>query len=267
MTSVHSEMVEDGLHLLTLDRPNRLNAMNAALIADLHRELDRLASNEAVRVLIVTGAGRGFCSGLDLTEGATPAEHASRSVFRRSWATQESIAALIPQLRDLPFPTIAAVNGAASGGGLALALGCDIRVAAASARFNVAFIRVGLSACDIGVSWLLPRVIGAGRAWELMLTGRLIDAEEAERIGLVVRVVPDGTVVASALETARLVAANSPFGVRMTKQVMWSQLEISSLHAGIDMENRTQVMTTQSGDLPEAMRAFAEKRAPRFTGE
>jgi enoyl-CoA hydratase len=130
----------------------------------------------------------------------------------------------------------------------------------------VAFIRVGLSACDIGTSWLLPRLIGASRAWELMLTGRFIDAEEALRIGLVVRVVDDGAVVDAALDTARLIAANSPFGVRMTKQVMWSQLEIGSLHAGIDLENRTQIMSGQTGDVAEAMRAFAEKRPPVFKG-
>ncbi len=155
---------------------------------------------------------------------------------------QKFIAGLVPKMRSVPQPIIAAVNGAASGGGLALALASDVRIAAQSARFNVAFIRVGLSGCDIGVSWMLPRLIGASRAFELLLTGRLIDAAEADRIGLVTRVVPDGSVVDSALETAELIVGNSPFGVRMTKEVMWSQLEIGSLQAGIDLENRTQVL-------------------------
>jgi enoyl-CoA hydratase len=159
---------------------------------------------------------------------------------------------------------IAAVNGPAAGGGLALALASDVRIAAESARFNVAFVRIGLSGCDIGVSWLLPRLVGASRAFELMLTGRLIDAAEADRIGLVVRVVPDGSVVDAALETAELIAANSPFGVWMTKEVMWSNLETGSLHAGIDLENRTQILTSFSEDMREAMTAFLEKRPPEF---
>ena len=160
---------------------------------------------------------------------------------------------------------IAAVNGAAAGGGLALALGCDVRIAGESARFNVAFVRVGLSGCDIGVSWLLPRLVGASRAWELLLTGRIIDAAEADRIGLVTRVVADDDLLDAALETASLIAANSPMGVWMTKEVMWSQLEVGSLQAGIDLENRTQIMTSFTNDTREAMTAFVEKRPPSFT--
>lgn len=161
-------------------------------------------------------------------------------------------------------PIIAAVNGAASGGGLALALASDVRVAATSARFNVAFVRIGLSGCDIGVSWLLPRLVGASRAYELMLTGRFVDAEEALRIGLVLDVVPDGEVVERALVTADQIVANAPFGVQMTKEVMWSQLEVGSLAAGIDLENRTQLLASTTGDVQEAMAAFLEKRPPAY---
>jgi enoyl-CoA hydratase len=156
------------------------------------------------------------------------------------------------------------VNGAAAGGGLALALASDIRIAATSARFNVAFVRIGLSGCDIGVSWLLPRLIGASRAYELMLTGRFVDAEEALRIGLVVRVADDEALLDAAFETADLILANSPFGVHMTKEVMWSQLEIGSLAAGIDLENRTQLLASTTGDMQEAMAAFLEKRPPNY---
>ena len=191
---------------------------------------------------MLTGAGRGFCAGLDLTEGASPPGARATSRPQAGLTVQKFIAGLVPKMRSVPQPIIAAVNGAASGGGLALSLASDVRVAAASARFNVAFVRVGLSGCDIGVSWMLPRLIGASRAFELLLTGRLIDATEADRIGLVTRVVPDGDVVDSALETAELIVSNSPFGVRMTKEVMWSQLEIGSLQAGIDLENRTQIL-------------------------
>ena len=209
-------------------------------------------------MIVLTGAGRGFCAGLDLTEGASPPTTAGLGRAQAGMTVQKMIAGLVPKMRSVPQPIIAAVNGAASGGGLALALASDVRIAAASARFNVAFIRVGLSGCDIGVSWMLPRLIGASRAFELLLTGRLIDAAEADRIGLVTRVVPDGEVVDSALETAELIVGNSPFGVRMTKEVMWSQLEIGSLQAGIDLENRTQVLSSFTGDLTEAMAAFAK---------
>jgi enoyl-CoA hydratase len=238
--------------------------MNYDLVRGLYDTLDELAEDHSCRVIVLTGAGRGFCAGLDLTEGASPPANAGLGRAQAGMGVQKMIAGLVPKMRAAPQPIIAAVNGAASGGGLALALASDVRIAAQSARFNVAFIRVGLSGCDIGVSWMLPRLIGASRAFELLLTGRLIDAAEADRIGLVTRVVPDGDVLESALATAELIVGNSPFGVRMTKEVMWSQLEIGSLQAGIDLENRTQVLSSFTGDLTEAMAAFAEKRPPNF---
>jgi len=254
-----------GIALLTLNRPERLNAMNYALVRGLYDTLDQLAEDRSCRVIVVTGSGRGFCAGLDLTEGASPPSTQGLGRAQAGMTVQKLIAGLVPKMRSVPQPIIAAVNGAASGGGLALALASDVRIAAQSARFNVAFIRVGLSGCDIGVSWMLPRLIGASRAFELLLTGRLIEAAEADRIGLVTRVVPDVDVVDSAMHTAELIVGNSPFGVRMTKEVMWSQLEIGSLQAGIDLENRTQVLSSFTGDLTEAMAAFAEKRPAKFT--
>jgi enoyl-CoA hydratase len=259
------DSVRPGISVVTLNRPARLNAMNYDLVRDLYDVLDELAEMPSCRVIVLTGAGRGFCAGLDLTEGASPPANAGLGRAQAGMKVQKLIAGLVPKMRSIPQPIIAAVNGAASGGGLALALASDVRIAAQSARFNVAFIRVGLSGCDIGVSWMLPRLIGAARAFELLLTGRLIDAAEADRIGLVTRVVPDGSVLDSALETAELIVGNSPFGVRMTKEVMWSQLEIGSLQAGIDLENRTQVLSSFTGDLTEAMAAFAEKRPAKFT--
>ena len=261
------ETVRPGIALVTLNRPDRLNAMNHALVRGLYDTLDGLAVDPTCRVIVLTGAGRGFCAGLDLTEGASPPTNAGLGRAQAGMAVQKLIAGLVPKMRSVPQPIIAAVNGAASGGGLALALASDVRIAAESARFNVAFIRVGLSGCDIGVSWMLPRLVGASRAFELLLTGRLIDASEADRIGLVSRVVDDGDVVAAARETAALIVGNSPWGVRMTKEVMWSQLEIGSLQAGIDLENRTQVLSSFTGDLTEAMQAFLEKRPARFTDQ
>jgi enoyl-CoA hydratase len=265
MSTVRIDHPADGVAVLTLDRPEKLNAMDVALVTDLHDALTEVGGDRSCRAIVLTGAGRGFCAGLDLAGYGPPPDSDGRGAVGTGFATQQHIAALVPRLRSLHQPVIAAVNGPAAGGGLALALGCDVRIAATSARFNVAFVRIGLSGCDIGVSWLLPRLIGASRAWELMLTGRVIDSDEAERLGLVTRVVPDGTVVDAALETAALIAANSPWGVRMTKEVAWSQLEVGSLQAGIDLENRTQILSSFTEDMREAMAAFLEKRPPSYT--
>jgi len=264
VSAVRRDRVADGVTLLTLDRPERLNAMSRELVTDLHEALTAVGDDPDCRVAILTGAGRGFCAGLDLKETGDLAEAAGGPPA--AMRAQQHIASLVTQLRGLPKPVIAAVNGPATGGGLALTLACDVRVAAESACFNVAFIRVGLSGCDIGVSYLLPRLVGASRAFELMLTGRMVESTEADRIGLVSRVVPDGEVVDAALETAELIRANSPFGVWMTKEVMWSNLEAGSLRAAIDLENRTQLLSSYTGDMREALAAFLEKRPPKFSG-
>src|SRR3954466_14680234 len=225
------------LAVVRLHRPEKRNAMNADLLAGLFDALAALRDHAACRVIILTGDGPGFCAGLDLAEGVVMQGNTGLGPAKAGMRVQQYIAALIPTLRSQPQPIISAVNGAASGGGLALTLGSDIRIAGASARFNVAFIKVGLSACDIGTSWILPRLIGASRAYELMLTGRFVDSEEALRIGLVTSVAADGARCDAALGGAELILANGPFGVRMTKEVMWSQLEIGSLQAGINLEN------------------------------
>ena len=256
----------DQIAIITLRRPEKLNAMTGRLVQDLHDALDEVGDDPTVRVVILTGAGRGFCAGLDLTGyGDIPSEKRRTGKAGLGMRTQQHIAALVPKLRGLRQPVIAAVNGPAAGGGFALALASDVRIAATSAKFNAAFVRIGLSACDIGVSWMLPRLIGASKSFELLLTGRVIDAAEADRIGLVLKVVDDDKVVESALETAELICRNSPMGVWMTKEVMWSQLEIPSLQAGIDMENRNQMFTSATNDHREALQAFLEKRPPKFT--
>ena len=256
-----------GVTLVTLDRPDRLNAMSHELIADLHAALDGIAADRSCRVVVLTGAGRGFCAGLDLKGAGTAPGAEGLGAVQAGMTSQQHIAALVPKLRGLRQPVIAAVNGAAAGGGFALALASDVRLAAPEARFNVAFVRIGLSGCDIGVSWLLPRLIGASRAFELLLTGRVIDAAEAERLGVVSRVVHDQPVVDAALAVADEIIANSPLGVWMTKEVMWSQLEVGSMQAGLDLENRTQIMSTFAGDMQEAVAAFLEKRPPDFSDQ
>ena len=265
MSVVEITRPRDGVATITLNRPRALNAMNGELIQGLWDAFAELKHDRTCRVIVLTGAGKGFCAGLDLNEGAMPTNALGLGRAQTGLAVQQSIANLVPTMRSMRQPIIAAVNGAASGGGLGLALASDIRIAARSARFNVAFVRIGLSGCDIGVSWILPRLIGASRAYDLMLTGRFVAADEAQQIGLVVKVVDDGAVMDAALDYAELILANSPFGVQMTKEVMWSQLEISSMHAGIDLENRTQLLATQTSDMTEAMQAFIEKRPPRFT--
>jgi len=264
MDTVRIDHPQDGVTRLTLSRPERLNALNETLVRELHAALADIAADRGCRVVVLTGAGRGFCAGIDLSGYGNAPGHQPKDRVQDTFATQTHIASLVPRLRSLPQPVISAVNGPAAGGGLALALASDIRIAAASARFNVAFVRLGISGCDIGVSWLLPRLIGASRAWEMMLTGRLLDAREADRIGLVLKVVDDDELQSAALETAALIVANSPWGIRMTKEVMWSQLEIGSLQAGIDLENRTQVLSSGTGEMQEAISAFLEKRVPNF---
>jgi enoyl-CoA hydratase len=266
MSTVLVSTPQPGVTQLTLNRPEKLNAMNVELITELHAALADVAADRTCRAVVLTGSGRGFCAGLDLGGYGTVPGAEGRGPVVGGFSTQTHIASLIPRMRALPVPIIAAVNGAAAGGGLALALGSDIRIAGASARFNVAFVRIGLSGCDIGVSWMLPRLIGASRAWELMLTGRIIDSAEADHIGLVTRVVGDDSLLESALETASLITANSPWGVRMTKEVAWSQLEVGSLQAGIDMENRTQILSSFTEDQREAITAFLEKRPADFQG-
>ena len=178
---------------------------------------------------------------------------------QQGMAVQQYIAELVPHMRSVRQPIIAAVNGAAAGGGFAIALASDVRICARTAKFGTAFVRLGISGCDIGVSWLLPRLIGAGRAWELMLTGRVFSSDEADDLGLVTRVVDDDDVVTEAIAVGELIAQNSPFGVWMTKEVMWSNLEVSSLRAGIDMENRTQILASTTADSQRAMAGFLSK--------
>lgn len=251
-----------GVVTLTMNRPQVLNAMTSQLVARLHDEFDTIAADPSIRVVVLTGAGRGFCAGLDIAGYGTPPGHHRGGRPQASLAVQRHIASLITHMRSLPQPVIAAVNGPAAGGGLALVLGADVRLASPTARFSAAFIKIGLSGCDIGTSWLLPRLVGAARAQELMLTGRVFDADEALRIGLVVDVVDD--VLSASLAKAQLIMANAPFGVSLTKEGMWAAMEIPALATAIEYENRQQIMATFTEDHHEAMAAFMQRRPPRY---
>jgi enoyl-CoA hydratase/carnithine racemase len=254
------ERPQSGTALITLNRPERLNALSFASFDELQEVCARLDSDPETRVVVVTGAGRGFCSGLDLDDAARLSSMTTPAIT----AGQEHWAATVSILRRLPQPIIAAVNGVAAGGGLSLALAADIRIASSSARFNAAFVRIGLSAGDLGVSWTLPRVIGLGRAAELMYTGRFVEAREAEAIGLVNRVVEPDDLLASSFELAEQIAANSPYGVRLSKQVLQANVDAPSLERALELENRCQVLATRTEDMDEALGAFRAGREPEF---
>jgi enoyl-CoA hydratase len=249
-----------GITQITLDRPERLNALTYELVTDLHHALDAIQADHTCRVVVLTGNGRGFCAGLDLTGFGTIPGTEDQGRPQQGMAVQQYIARLVPHLRSLRQPVISAINGPAAGGGFALALASDIRICSTEAKFGVAFVRLGISGCDIGVSWMLPRLIGASRAWELMLTGRVFDATEADKLGLITRVVEPDQLLEEAYSIAELIKGNSPMGIWMTKEVMWSNLEISSMQAGIDLENRTQILTSGTEDSQAAMGSFLQRR-------
>lgn len=259
---VLTETLEPGIVLVTMNRPDRLNAMSQDFIAAMHETFATLAEDRSVRAIVLTGAGRGFCSGADLQGGPPAPGSEGMGPIAKGFFSQEHIASLNERIHRMRVPVIAAVNGAAVGGGFALALACDIRFAAQSARFGAVFITVGVSACDMGTSYFLPRLVGASRAAELMLTGRIFDAAEARSMDLVLDVVPDGEVVERAVVTARQIMANSPLAVWMTKETMWQTIDSPSLRHAMDMENRTQIMCTATGDMTEAALAFRERRRP-----
>ncbi len=251
----------DGIMLATLNRPGRRNAMTAAMFAEIEALAFAVDDDDETRVLILTGAGRAFCAGYDLDDAGRLAGLPALGMLD----LQEHAARALAALRAVPVPVIAAVNGAAAGGGLSLALAADIRLAARSAKFNAAFVRIGLSAGDLGASWLLPRIIGPALAAEMAYTGRLVLADEAERVGLVNRTVDDQHLLDESIALAGLIAANSPGGVRMSKRALQANLEIGSYAAALELENRGQALLTRDPNMPEALAALREKRTPRFT--
>jgi len=233
------------------------------MVSDLTDALGALRVDRTVRAVVLTGAGRGFCSGANLAGDEELPDYArDRGPVGLVQAIQEHIAELILAVHELPQPVIAAVHGAAVGGGLALALASDLRVASEDAFFASQFIRVGLSSCDVGTSYFLPRLVGPTMAAELMLTGRRFAADEAARIGLLNRVVPKAALVDTAIELAEEVVANSEYGVAMTKLGLWANLDAPSLRHAMELENRTQVLGTFTGNMREAADAFIEKRDP-----
>jgi enoyl-CoA hydratase len=275
MHEVRVEEAEAGIHVVTIDRPHRRNALSSNVLAELHDVFDRLTGDPEARVVVLTGEGVSFCTGADVKAGpadatdlaGTPTGELLSRVqgdLTRTFLAQELMAGLFEKIHRMRLPVVAAVNGHAHGGGFALALACDIRYAAASASFGAVFIKRGVSACDMGTSYHLPRLVGASRAAELMLTGRVFGADEAREMALVLDVVPDGEVVERALVTAREIASNPPLAVWMTKETMWQTVDAPSLRHALDIENRTQIMCTATGELTEAFAAFREGRVAEW---
>ena len=253
------------VRVVKLNRPERMNAMSFEVMVPFREALDAAAADNDVRAVIVTGEGAGFCSGADLEDSSAPPNIAGLTLAGISIRAMEYLSDLVVAMRQSEKVVIAAINGAAVGGGMCLSLGADIRIAARSAYFRAAGINNGLTATELGVSFLLPRAIGASRAFEILLSGRDVSAEEAERIGLVSRVVDDAVLLDTCFELAEQINSYSRVGVALTKQVLWSALEIGSLDAAINLENRTQLhvrLTTKN--FEEAILARREGRPPVF---
>ena len=255
------QVVKEGaIDWLTLNRPTALNAMSRTMMLELQHYFGALYMDHSVRVVVVTGAGRGFCAGLDLKEDRVTDEAGPVAGLR----VQRRVSEIVMRMRRAPQPIIALINGPASGGGFALALASDIRLAAPAARMNAAFIRIGLTACDVGVSYFLPRLVGSALASELLLTGRFIDAERALRVGLVSQVVAQEDLLAAGRAMAQEILANSPIGVRLTKECLNMSIDAGGLEAVIAMEDRQQILVAQTGDMREGVGAFLEKRKPAY---
>ncbi|MEU7813900.1 enoyl-CoA hydratase-related protein [Pseudonocardia sp. NPDC049154] len=251
--------------VITMNRPEALNALNQDMMDGLWGALEEVRRDTSCRVVILTGAGGAFCSGADRKEGmqAVPGDE-ERSYLGRIWGLQEYVSGFAVALTELRQPVIAAIDGVAVGGGFGYALASDLRVASDRARLGAVFMRAGLSNLDVGTSYFLPRLIGASKALEMMLTARIVDAEQADRLGLLSDLVPPERLLDRALELATEIAANSEFGVWQTKDAFWAGVDAPSLRAALKVEYRAQMVGMYLDDHDEAVASFREKRPPNW---
>lgn len=251
-----------GVATITLDRPERLNALTFEIYAELRDAFRALGDEAGVRAVLLTGAGRAFCSGGDV-------ESIIGQLFSRDMAGLVAFTrmtgALVGAIRRCPRPVVAALNGTVAGAGAVIAAACDVRIAAESAKIAFLFTKVGLCGADMGAAWLLPRIVGAGRAAELLLGGDFIDAREAERIGLYNRVVPQDRVLAEARATAERLARGPGFALAMTKEMLDREASVD-LDTALELEAQAQAICMRQPSFREAYEAFREKREPRFSG-
>ncbi|HYJ24827.1 MAG TPA: enoyl-CoA hydratase family protein [Acidimicrobiia bacterium] len=254
--------VTDGVGTVTFDRPDKLNALTFDVYADLRDLVGEMEHREDVRVLVLTGTGRGFCSGGDVDEIIAPLlETDSRGLLEFTRMT----GAVVERIRRAPIPVIAAVNGVAAGAGAVIALAADLRILAESASFSFLFTRVGLAGADMGSAYLLPRVVGLGRATELLLLGESVDAERAVAIGLATKVVADAALLGSAGDLARSLASGPALAYGATKVLIGRELDMD-LGSAIELEAFTQALLMTTEDHAEFYRAFTGKRPPEWTG-
>lgn len=257
----HLEMTQatPEITVVTLNLPEKLNALSYELVEALHTTLDEIAANDGCRVVVLTGAGRGFCSGLDLTAPNPPGAAPVSNSRGRACGGRNASPTSPPASIGSASPSSQAVNGPAYGGGLGIAAACDIQLASKSARFCTQFIKLGLGGCDIGVSYTLPRIVGAGPAFDMILTARVVDAEEALRLGLVTRLSEDSSIVDDALAIAETLCGYGEFGLESTKQMLWANLEASSLEAALHVENRSQVLASTGGAVARFSEEFRHR--------
>jgi len=253
--------------VLTLNRPDRLNAMSIDLVVRLHDRLDEVGEDNDCYVVVLTGSGRAFCSGLDLKDYGIIPNIDGLQVGRIAQRSMRHYSRLITDMRGIPQPVVAAVNGPSYGGGMCLALGADMRFAAESATFNATGIVNGLTSTEMGVGYLLPRAVGTANANDILLTGRKVDASDAHRMGLVSRVFPDDELLDATIEVASQMAAFSPYGLQYTKEALMVGIETTSLQTSIEFEDRNQLLLGFTDNLPEAIRSFGAGRQPAFTDE
>jgi len=262
LETLRLDVLDGDIVVMTINRPERMNSQTVTMFHE-HNTVARALRDTNARALIIRGAGeRAFCAGFDLDEIDVITTMGVRGFLKFQEVATGGIAAI----RGLPFPVIAAIQGPATGGGLALALAADIRLVAPTAKFSAAFVKVGLSVGELGTSYHLTRLVGPGRAAEIAYTARLVHADEAVRIGLANRMVPSDHLMDEAIALARRISENSPGGIRLSKRALQRNLEVASYAGALELENRGQTLLTQSPDMPEALKAFREKRPPNFTG-
>jgi enoyl-CoA hydratase len=260
MPSLELSYPRPDIAVVTLNRPEKLNALSRELVETLHATIDEIGANDDCRVVVLTGAGRGFCSGLDLTDSDSSLAAGALEFPRSGMRWQERIANLTAKIHRLRQPVIAAVNGPAYGGGLGIAAACDIRLASESAQFCTQFIKLGLGGCDIGVSYTLPRIVGAGPAFDMILTARVVDGQEALRLGLVTRLSDEASLMDDALTVAETLCGYGEFGLESTKQVLWANLEAPSLEAALHVENRSQILSSTGGAVARFSEEFRHRQ-------
>ncbi|OPY10454.1 MAG: putative enoyl-CoA hydratase echA8 [Syntrophus sp. PtaB.Bin138] len=254
------QVSESGVGLITLNRPERLNALSLKMVEELYELLHHLDGNREIRVIIITGAGRGFCSGADLSDEYLLVPSIQEGAASHLEIIQRKYSGLIVKMRTLPQIIIAAVNGPAAGGGMCMALAADIVYAGPDATFVNSFINIGLSGGELGSSWLLPRLVGSIRAAEIIYTGRTVDAKEADRIGLVSRLIKDKRrLVEAAMETALILTQKNPVGLRQTKKVLNRNMDSMPFELAIEMEDLNQSICVSMPEIRRAARKFRRK--------